>query len=91
VDAGCNCGAPVVSKSELVAPWDEANPGKSERQAAKALGIAPSTVHEARKNSGARDRATDARVTGADGKSYPASRPTIDNPPKGEPSYCLIG
>ena len=67
---------------KLIAEYDKANPGKSTRQVAEALGdVSHMAVNRARQNSGATD-VTPEKVTGADGKSYPASRPiTIDNPP----------
>ena len=71
VDAGCNCGAAVVSKSQRIADYDAANPRKSTRQVAAALGVDNSTVHRARQKSGVAD------ATPEDG------RPTIDNPPRG--------
>jgi hypothetical protein len=54
---------------QRVAEYDEANPGKSTRQAGAALGLDNSTVHRARQKSG---------VDGA----TPDDRPTIDKPPK---------
>jgi hypothetical protein len=73
VDAGCNCGAAVVSKSQRIADYDAANPGKSTRQLAEALGdVSHVAVHHARKNSGVKD------LTPED------DRPTIDKPPRGE-------
>lgn len=70
VDAGCNCGAPVVSKGQRIAEYDAANPGKSTRQVAAALNVGKSTVSDVR-NSDVRPRTPED------------DRPTIDKPPKG--------
>jgi hypothetical protein len=73
VDAGCNCGAAVVSKSQRIAKYDKANPGKSTRQVAEKLGdVSHMAVNRARQTSGA------TSVTPED------DRPTIDKPPRGE-------
>lgn len=48
VDAGCNCGAPLVSKAERAAAAIAANPGKSDRAIASEIGSSPTTVGKAR-------------------------------------------
>jgi hypothetical protein len=77
VDAGCDCGAPYLPAGQRVAEFDAANPGKSTRQVGAALGLHHSTVHEVRKRAGVGYPTTE-RVTGPDGKSYPARRPQRD-------------
>lgn len=82
VDAACNCGVAPVPVGDRVAAFDKATPGQSTRTAGKALGISHEAVRKAR-NSGVNELTPDpdAKVIGADGKPYPATRPraaTID-------------
>jgi hypothetical protein len=85
VDAGCNCGAPVVPK-QIAQNHFEANPGdnRSNRTIAEELGVGKDTVRRAKLSIGAGEPiGSDARVERKNGGSY--SRPsTIDNPPRGE-------
>ena len=83
MDAGCNCGVPVVSKSQRIIEAIKANPGRSSVFIAQQAGVNESSVHDARKKSPS-GHPEGEKVTGKDGKSYPASRPTIDSPLKGE-------
>ncbi len=66
-NASCSCGKPYVPVAQRVADYDNANPGRSTRQAAADLGINQSTVSRARDA-----RASLETVTGRDGKTYPA-------------------
>jgi hypothetical protein len=72
--ATCSCGVDYRPLMERVTEYDRDNPGRSERQASADLGIPKTTVHDARQ-SGGRDRPPDQKVTGRDGKTYPATRP----------------
>jgi hypothetical protein len=78
VDAACDCGAPYIPARQRVPEFDAANPGKSTRQVADALGLSQTNVVKARKNS-REQGCSPERVTGADGKSYPAARPDNDD------------
>jgi len=70
VDAGCNCGAPLMSKAQRAAKEIAANPHKSNRAIAEEVGVSEGTVRTARK-SGAQDYAPDEESrTGRDGKTY---------------------
>ncbi|MFY9900073.1 MAG: hypothetical protein WAK67_20095 [Xanthobacteraceae bacterium] len=71
--AACDCCVPYMPVTQRVAEYDEANPGKSTRQAAADLGVSKSAVSEAR-SSGVHER-TPETVTGRDGKDYPATKP----------------
>jgi hypothetical protein len=71
VDAGCNCGAPVIPTWQRAAEAKAANPTKSNRQIAEDLGISEGTVRNAQKKSGAQPYAPED------------DRPTIDKPPRG--------
>ena len=84
IDAACNCGAPVVPVSKVRDHY-KANPNdnRSSREVAKDLGVGQNTVLRA-KRSIAPDGAI-GNVTRANGGTYPASRSTIDRPPKGAP------
>lgn len=75
VDAGCNCGAPLMSKRDRINEYDGINPGKSTRQVAEALGdsVNAMDVSRARRSSPVTD-VTPNEVVGKDGKSYPARR-----------------
>lgn len=77
VDAGCNCGAPLMSKAKRVREYDAANPGQSTRDVADALGVNQSTVVRERQKSGDAD-ASGETVSGRDGKQYPARRTRVD-------------
>lgn len=48
IDAGCNCGAPLMSKAQRAAEAIAANPQKSDRAIAKEIGASPTTVGQAR-------------------------------------------
>ncbi len=78
VDAGCNCGAPLMSKAQLAAEAVAADPQKSNRAIASEIGVNESTVREARP-SAAGHPAAETR-TGLDGKQYrmPVSREVIE-------------
>lgn len=73
-NAACNCGVPYMPIRQRVEKYDRENPGQSTRQAAADLGVSNFTVSKARK-SGVSDL-TPATVTGRDGKSYPAVKPS---------------
>ena len=68
-----------MSAARRVAEFDEANPGKSTRDAGAELGISKSEVNRARNTSGVPfgtpEKPASKKVKGADGKSYPAQRP----------------
>jgi hypothetical protein len=73
VDAGCNCGAALVSKGQRAAAAIAANPQKSDRMIAEEIGVKKDTVNRARKSTG---------------RSQPVEdddRPTIDKPP----DHCI--
>lgn len=48
VDAGCNCGAPLMSKAQRAKEAIEANPQKSNRAIAEDAGVSYETVRRAR-------------------------------------------
>ncbi len=62
----CDCNAPAV---ERVREYDKANPGKSNRATAEAIGVDEKTVRKARA-----DQSAPETVTGRDGKTYAAKR-----------------
>lgn len=68
----CLCGAHYVPAGERAAKAAAANPEKSARAIADDLGVSKDTVRRARKSGGA--NAPTDRVTGKDGKSYPAKK-----------------
>ena len=77
-NAACNCGKAYVPAAQRVAKYDEANPGKSTREAAADLGVSHETVSKARKSGASLEapvnQLTPATVTGRDGKSYARKR-----------------
>jgi hypothetical protein len=78
--AACDCSVPYRPVQARVAEYDQANPGKSERTAAADLGVSKTAVHEARESGG--HRSDHLKVTGRDGKAYPARRePAEPDPP----------
>jgi hypothetical protein len=68
-EANCDCGAPYMPASVRAAKAIAENPGKSNRAIAAGIGADEKTVRKAR--SGA-DQSAPEKVTGKDGKSYPA-------------------
>lgn len=48
VDAGCNCGAPLMSKAQRAREAIEVDPHKSDRAIAEEIGVSPMTVNRAR-------------------------------------------
>ena len=72
--ATCNCGMSYRPVQQRVAEYDEANPGKSTRQAAADLDVSQSAIQKARQ-SGEHQYSPDDEVTGRDGKTYPATKP----------------
>jgi hypothetical protein len=62
-NASCNCGKPYVPAAQRVADYDQANPGRSTRQAAAELGVDKETVRKARKSGG--DRSPPVGQSGA--------------------------
>ncbi len=68
VDAGCNCGAPLMSKSQRATEAIAASPQKSNRAIAEEVGVSEGTVRTARRST-AKDYAVedDTRI-GIDGK-----------------------
>lgn len=48
IDAGCNCGAPLMSKAQRAAEAVAANPQKSNRAIAEEIGADEKTVRKAR-------------------------------------------
>jgi hypothetical protein len=48
VDAGCNCGAPLMSKAQRVRESIEADPNKSNKQIARETGADPKQVRRER-------------------------------------------
>lgn len=68
-NASCNCGKPYVPAKERVKEYDNANPGRSTRQAAADLGVSRETVRKTRAGD---NHLSPETVTGADGKIYPA-------------------
>jgi hypothetical protein len=49
VDAGCNCGAPMMSKAQRAAEAIASNPQMSDRAIAQETGISQPTISKARK------------------------------------------
>jgi len=68
LDAGCNCGAPLMSKAQRAAKAIAENPQMSDRAIAREIGVGSNTVRRARETapSGAVDGET--RI-GRDGKT----------------------
>jgi hypothetical protein len=91
VDAGCNCGAAVVSKSQRIAAYDAANPGKSTRQVAEALGVGNKTVHRARQNSGVSGDTPDRVRTSVSSSAVPSSMSLPCEPRSCRPELAIIG
>jgi hypothetical protein len=83
-NASCTCGVSYIPAKLRVAEYDQANPGKSTRQAAADLNIPRSTVSDARVRTRTPDEAP-KKVTGLDGKSYPAKKTTKE--PELEPDH----
>jgi len=67
VDAACDCGVAYVPARERAAAAVQKSPGKSNRAIAAEIGVDHKTVAKARG-----DNSPPERVTGKDGKSYPA-------------------
>jgi hypothetical protein len=70
VDAACDCGAAPITRAQAALLK---NPEKSTRTIAMDIGVAPMTVHRARKALGV-PRGTPAKVTGRDGKKQAAKK-----------------
>lgn len=68
VDAGCNCGAPLMSKARRAAEAIAANPHKSDRAIAADLGINNATVSRARQTTVAGATVEGEPRVGLDGK-----------------------
>jgi hypothetical protein len=68
--AACDCGAPYLPATARAAKAIAENPGKSNRAIAAEIGVDHKTVGAARKAGG--EHSPPERVTGKDGKSYPA-------------------
>jgi hypothetical protein len=66
-EANCDCGAPYMPASVRAAKAIAKNPGKSNRAIAADTGISEPTIRRARASDDAPER-----VTGKDGKNYPA-------------------
>lgn len=67
IDAGCNCGAPLMSKAQRAAEAIAADPRKSDRAIAEEIGVGSNTVRRARQT--APDGAVDNEPrVGRDGK-----------------------
>lgn len=66
IDAGCNCGAPLMSKAQRAAEAIKASPQKSDRAIADEIGVGKDTVRRAREAAGA-SAPVESRV-GLDGK-----------------------
>jgi hypothetical protein len=71
--AACACGAPYVPAAQRIADYDAANPGQSNRAAAKALKVSEKTVRKARARA---DRSAPDKIVGLDGKRYAPKRKT---------------
>jgi hypothetical protein len=69
-EANCDCGAPYMPASVRAAKAIAENPGKSNRAIGADIGVDHKTVGAARKAGG--EHSPPERVTGKDGKSYPA-------------------
>lgn len=67
VDAGCNCGAPLMSKAQRAAEALKASPEKSDRAIAKEIGVSHPTVAKAREATGNNLPVDEPRI-GLDGK-----------------------
>jgi transposase len=78
-EMGCDCGAKYVRAVTYAAKViaDPANAGKSARKLAEETGLAHDTFSKARRKTGVANN-TPVRVTGVDGKSYPANQPKKD-------------
>lgn len=82
VDAGCNCGAPLMSKAQRAKEAIEAAPHKSDRAIAAELGISQPTVSKARKETTDKQLSVDEEMrVGLDGRQrrLPVRRPVIDD------------
>ena len=67
VDAGCNCGAPLMSKGQRAAEAVAAAPRKSNVMIAEEIGVSPETVRRARPTSTYVEVEEESRL-GRDGK-----------------------
>jgi hypothetical protein len=72
-NATCNCNLPYEPAGVIAARAVAANPGMSDSSIAKKIGVSLDTVQRARKNQ-VTDIGNLDRRTGADGKSYPATK-----------------
>lgn len=67
VDAGCNCGASLMSKAQRAAHAINENPRKSNVMIAEEIGVSEPTVRRARDATSSHDEVDEPR-TGLDGK-----------------------
>jgi hypothetical protein len=72
-NAACNCDLPYEPAGVIAAKAVAANPNMSDSSIAKKIGVSLDTVQRARKNQ-VTDIGNLDRRTGADGKSYPATK-----------------
>lgn len=81
VNASCNCGKSYVPAKQRARDAIKSDPNKSDRAHAVELGLSNSTVSEARRELGVRDRTPERE--GRDGKVYrlPARKPTEEEMP----------
>jgi hypothetical protein len=79
---GCGCGVKFIRAADYAAKVvaDPANAGKPSSQLARETGLSDQTIGRARRKSDSTNVETD-RVTGKDGKSYPATKPKHKQPP----------
>jgi hypothetical protein len=81
IDAACDCGTPYIPASQRAAEAIKANPGKSLRAVAEIAGVSHMAVKRA-KAAVTVVPPDGARVTGKDGKSYPAKQVKNIDPTK---------
>lgn len=68
IDAGCNCGAPLMSKAQRAAEAIAANPRKSDRAIADEIGVSRETVRKERNSTDNQLSVNDEPRIGLDGK-----------------------
>lgn len=81
IDAGCNCGAPLMSKAQRAVEAIAANPRMSDRAIARKIGVDHKTVGAARDSAtGEFSPVHDEPRIGLDGKQrrMPVRQPIID-------------
>jgi hypothetical protein len=81
-ERGCKCNAPAVPKYQRAQDAVQANPDKSDRAIAKAIGASPTTVGKARDELSSGGQLKDRPRTGLDGRTRKVPRKKQSKPPK---------